>query len=125
MKDLSLIEALTNCTDSCGWCVQHCPDKVKYDMLVSCIRIQKEFLCISSTVNEILAGRSSSSMKKIFVLFEIIADDLHTKHLSDNQKVFNSARELENSWRLPGCSQIFMLSQSLRQVYLNEFSKVE
>lgn len=120
MKSLSLIEALENCTDRCGWCVHHCPDEDKYEMLVSCIRIQKEFLAIGSIVNKILSKRSKSSMKKIFKLFATIADYLQTKHSSDDKRNFAETGNKGEALRLPGCSQIFMISQSLRHMYSKE-----
>ena len=120
MNSLSLIEALENCTDSCGWCAHHCPDEDKYEMLVSCIRIQKEFLIVGSTVNKILSDKSNDSMKKIFKLFEFIADYLQMIHDADNKRNFRGVKKSEDGLRLPGCSQIFVVSQSLGQMYSKE-----
>jgi len=120
MNSLSLIEALENCTDSCGWCAHHCPDEDKYEMLVSCIRIHKEFLIVGTIVIKILSNRSGDSMKKIFKLFETIADYLQAKHSVENKRNFREARKTKDALRLPGCSQIFVISQSLGQMYSKE-----
>jgi hypothetical protein len=121
MNSLSLIEALENCTDSCGWCVHHCSDEDKYEMLVLCIRIQNEFLIVDRIVNKILSNRSEVSMKKIFRLFEAIASYLLVNHSLENKSNFSEAGKKEESLKLPGCSQIFKISQSLGQMYSKEF----
>jgi hypothetical protein len=120
MNDLSLIETLASCTDPCGWCIHQCPDHDKYEMLVTCLRVQKGFLIVSQTVNKILAGRSRGAMEKILMLFEILADNLQGEHIQINKISFNAEHKPENVWRLPGCSQILLVAQTLEQIYLNE-----
>jgi hypothetical protein len=120
MKNISLVEALENCADACGWCVHQCPDKDKYDMLVYCISIQKEFLAVGSLVNNILSGRSEVTMKKIFKFFEIIAGYFQENNSTGNKNDFREAGNSKDGLRLPGCSQIFMVSQSLGQIYSDD-----
>jgi hypothetical protein len=44
---------------------------------------------------------------------------------ADNKKNFTGVKKSEDGLRLPGCSQIFLVAQSLQKTYLSEFSKVE
>ena len=120
MKQKSLVDALADCTNSCGWCVDHCPDEEKYDMLVVCISIQKEFTKVGCLTFKILAGRSFELMKKIISLFEVLFEAQLNTHLEINQNNFRTDYNLENKWRLPGCSQIFSVASSLEWMYISE-----
>lgn len=120
MKQKSIIDALTDCADSCGWCVNHCPDEDKYEMLITCISIRKEFTRVGSIVNLILGNRSFEPMKKIIGLFEVLAEDPPIMQSSINQNNFKIDFNSDDSRRLPGCSQIFNVAQSLEWVYVKE-----
>ena len=81
MEEIKLNDALKNCSKSCGWCTHQCPDEDKYEMLVYCIQIQKEFLAIGKLLREIIGEKSVKVVKDIGTLFELIIYDLHKKKL--------------------------------------------
>ncbi|GIK59307.1 MAG: hypothetical protein HND39_05680 [Ignavibacteriota bacterium] len=116
MEDISLIKALAGCTESCGWCINYCDEEDKYEILVSCIHIQKEFLALSRNLNSMLGSRFMSGMKKILDLFELLSAEIQKKqNLPDkiNIKVKDSLNE---DWILPGCSRIFEVALSLERL---------
>ena len=120
MKQKSLDDALADCTNSCGWCVNHCPDEEKYEMLIVCISIQKEFVKLGSLVNNILADRTFELMKKIISLFETLAEVQPSTNLVIIQNNVKTDFNSEDNWKLPGCSQIFGVASSLEWIYVNQ-----
>ena len=120
MKDISLFEALQDCTATCGWCIHHCPDVDKYDILVLCIRLQKEFINIWKNINSILPGRTNSIENLMLGVFTKLSEIEH--RTAEKQKRFLTpySNKSENILRMPGCSQIFLLAQSLEETLWNE-----
>jgi hypothetical protein len=119
VKQNSLTNALTDCTESCGWCVNQCEDGEKYEVLVNCIRFQKEFLLVSKNINSMLGGRSTEMMKKILDLFKLLSVDIQKKQGDLNKaKLKTSVLSIEK-WKLPGCSNIFEIALSLERLYLD------
>ena len=105
-------------SDTCGWCDQNCPDEEKYEMLVTCIRIQNEFAIIGRKVSLMLGRTSPAFLQRIINLFKIFTDHIKPKQLKERSKITHNNSEKE--WRLPGCSQIFLVAQSLEQININE-----
>jgi len=123
VKEISLIEALADCTTSCGWCAHHCPDEHKYEILVACIRLQEEFIKLYGAVYLILAGRSTDTIEKISKLFEKLAGNIQRQ---GGAKI-TATRERNGGevWGLTGCSHIFLVAQALEQTYLNEINRTD
>jgi hypothetical protein len=121
MEPVSLEEALNSCSNSCGWCVHQCPDKDKYEMLIYCIRIQKEFISVGKMTRLILNDKADKFNKEIFKLFEVIANDFQER---DPMIKKNNSRgkNLMDVSKLPGCSQIFLVAQSIQQTVLNKLN---
>jgi hypothetical protein len=120
LKHVSLIDALTDCSTSCGWCVHQCPDEDKYEMLVTCIRIQKECAAICMMINSILAERASDSTKKIFYVFEILTENLQKSQGTATKNTLRLKDKPEKERKKPGCSKIFQIALFIEQSYLNE-----
>jgi hypothetical protein len=120
LKHVSLIDALTDCSNSCGWCVHHCPDEDKYEMLVTCIRIQKECAAICMTINSILADRAPDSMGKIFYVFEMLTENIEKSRETTTKNKIRLTDKPKKEQKKPGCSQIFQIALSIEQNYVNE-----
>jgi len=121
MKDILLIETLTKGKDSCEWCSHQCNDEDKYEMLVTCIRIQKECLLICQTVSLILTGNTSASIKNILYVFEKLTENVQSNSKTIRASTPKSVIKSGGTWKKPGCSQIFLIAQSLEQKYPNEY----
>lgn len=116
MEDISLIKALAGCTESCGWCINYCDEEDKYEILVSCIHIQKEFLALSRNLKLYARKQIHEWNEKILDLFELLSAEIQKKqNLPDkiNIKVKDSLNE---DWILPGCSRIFEVALSLERL---------
>ena len=121
MKHISLIEALTDCTTTCGWCLNECPDEDKYETLVNCIRFQKECLTLFKTVYSILAGGASECIGKINNLLEALAENVQKDSGITNTHTSKSMHSPQQGMKKPGCSHIFQIAQLLEQSYFNKF----
>ncbi len=119
MSDLSLIEALSDCTTSCGWCVNHCMDEEKYGVLVYCISVQKECVEILREVNLILSNQAPNSIKEITELFEILSENVQKNIKTTNTYTTKFMNKPKENLK-PGCSQIFLISQLLEQSFSYE-----
>jgi len=125
MKDISLIEALTGSAAGCEWCIHQCPDEDKYENLLSCIRIQKGLLVICKMACSILDDKTSLFMKKLIKIFEklseVLLGELKTHDVSAPRLSYNYLR----SRKLPGCSHIFLISQSLEHDIISRIYDIE
>jgi hypothetical protein len=119
MKQMSRIflETITYGADACRWCVQQCPDEEKYEILVTCISIKNEFSLICRRINLVLGKTSPDFLKNIIAQFEKVSERIETEPVLG--KSIRLAESAEEKWRLPGCSQIFLVAQSLGQNDLN------
>ncbi|HEY7751285.1 MAG TPA: hypothetical protein VH917_03250 [Ignavibacteriaceae bacterium] len=118
VKDISFLNALADCTSSCGWCVHRCPDKDKYEILVLCIKLQNEFAKIWKNINSILPGRIDLLGRNLLDVFTNLAEMEH-RAAEDQKRILFSKTISEKAWQMPGCSQIFMLANILDRTYLN------
>ena len=125
MDQKSLIDALDECSNTCGWCVEHCPDEDKYEMLNTCINIQNKFSELGRIASIILAHSSITFMKSAFDFFEERVNELQQKHSTINHKKSERKTDEKEVWKLPGCSQIFSVAQSLRDIYVNNSLKYD
>ncbi len=116
MRNISLIEALSDCTTSCRWCDNHCIDEEKYDVIVYCISIQKECVEILRKVNLILSHKASNSLREITELFEILSENVQKSIKTTNISSLEFVNKPEENLK-PGCSQIFLISQLLEQSF--------
>jgi hypothetical protein len=125
MEKITLTDALAGCLDHCGWCVHHCPEADKYGILVTCLKLQSEFNKLYLSVYSLLSNRSTETIKIISILFNKIALNYQRR---ENEQIKNlrmkelSADDFE---KLPGCSQIFQISQILNETYLNNLYGIE
>jgi len=120
----SLIDSLKDCTYSCGWCITNCPDEDKYEMLVTCINIQKEIVQVGNIVYRILSDRFFKTMKIITILLETFAAEIQKRHITVNYN-FNAEHNSGDNRRLPGCSQIFTIAQSLEGIFDSEILRYD
>ena len=111
MNDISLSDVLADHTTACGWCVRQCNDEDKYEMLVTCIRIQNKFSEMSKTINLVLDKNAPKFFDKIIEQSGKIAEEI--KDYSEEGK--NKTSDFDEERKLPGCSQIFNIAQSIAQ----------
>ena len=124
VKHKSLLDSLEDSTNPCRWCVTSCPDEDKYEMLITCISIQKEIIKTGRIVYKILADKSLDIMMKTYGFLETITNELQKEHLSISNNIKRENRS-EDNWRLPGCSQIFTVAQSLEGIFVNEILRYD
>lgn len=120
MKKISITDALAGCVDHCGWCVHQCPEEDKYEILVACLRLQSEFNKLYLSVYLQLSDSSADTIKNHSVLFNKIALNYQRR---ENKKIKNlriKESSADDFRKLPGCSQIFHISQVLNETYLNK-----
>ena len=117
LNNISLSDALADHTTACGWCVRQCSDEDKYEMLVTCIRIQIKFNEISKTINLVLDKNAPIFFDKIIEHSGKIAEEI--KDYSEEGK--NKTSDFDEERKLPGCSQIFNIAQSIAQTHISKF----
>lgn len=65
MENKKLIDALLECAITCEWCANECLDEEKLEMLIDCIRTDKDCASICFTGAELLARSSEYSGEMI------------------------------------------------------------
>jgi hypothetical protein len=120
MVNMTLTDTLSGCVDHCGWCLHQCPEEDKYEILVTCLKLQSGFNKLYLSVYLQLSDRSADTIKNFstfyskFALYYQRRENVQIKNLG--KKELNT----EDFEKLPGCSQIFHISQILNETYLNK-----
>lgn len=120
MKDFLLTEIIKDAGDFCEWCTHPCKDEDKYEMLVICIIIQKEFLAVCRKINLILGYNVSNVMMCIMEIFEKLTEDVLKQAGTATSGIPVSLNKSDNESKNIGCSQIFLISQFIEGSYLNK-----
>ena len=116
MKEFSFIDLLRDGTDFCEWCQYPCIDEDKYEMLILCITVQREFFSIYNLAYLFLGPQASGLTKSIMKIFEKLMEDIRQKAETVIDKSNRRVNELKNF----GCSQLFLISQQIEESYLNK-----
>lgn len=120
MNKLTFTDALAGCADHCGWCVHQCPEEDKYEILVTCLKLQSEFNKLYQSVYLQLSDGSAETIKNFSILFNKTALNYQRR---ENERIKNlRMKELsaDDFRKLPGCSQIFHISQIVNETYLQK-----
>ncbi len=123
MDEKTFINLLADCTISCSWCDHQCNDADKYEMLVTCISIQKEFLNICRMAASIIGKNISGFIKNLFHIFEHMIDHCISKYLAQNNANTRMPHNFNNKYFSLGCSQIFQISQLIESLYTANLHK--
>jgi hypothetical protein len=115
MNDL-LFESVADYSAPCKWCIQNCSEKDKYEMLVTCIKIQNEFVLIIRKINLLLGERAGRFIEQIIIRLEQQIEYMLgcVTEVKEEPNLVNSSNK---AWKLPGCSQIFNIAQSISHSY--------
>ena len=119
MEKITLTDVLAGCIDHCGWCVHQCPEEDKYRILVTRLKLQAEFNKLFLSVYLQLSDRSSNTIKIISILFNKFALNYQRRESVRIKNLRKKELNVDDFKKLPGCSQIFHISQILNETYLN------
>ena len=122
MKNIYSNNALTDHTATCRWCIQQCHDRDKYEMLVTCIKIQNEFSLMLGEINLMFGIWATRFVEQIIKSFEEQVEFINNRTTEVKEERSNLKEGSKEEWKLPGCSQIFNLAQSISQTYSSNFS---
>ena len=121
MKNIYLNSPLTDHTATCRWCVQQCHDRDKYEMLITCIKIQNEFSLMIGKINLMFGIWATRFVDQIIDSLERQIEFIHNHTAEVKEENPNLSEGSKEEWKLPGCSQIFNIAQSIAQTYISKF----
>ena len=117
-----LFKSIADYAAPCTWCIKNCSDNEKYEILVAGIKIRNEFSLIIRTINLMFGANATRIAGQIFCVFESQADLIHNYIKQEEPNLSECSKE---EWKLPGCSQIFNITQLIEQTYSNKIRNSE